>query len=297
MHPDRPAHIIILTHEYDEFTTSSYVLGRLASAWRTRGIAVTVARGPQQLVDADLLFLHVDLTVVPEEYLRAAQRYPIVVNGRVADISKRSFSTNLVSRHDAYAGPVIVKTDLNYGGYPEQRIKGRGRILAKAVRAVRQQLPWKWTGHLQPHSYPVYASPADVPQAVWTKHSLVVQQFAPEREGKFYCTRHWMFLGDREMSSRVLSRQPIVKAANVVHREYDIPIPGEVRQLREKLGFDYGKFDFTLVNGVPFVCDINRTPTFNRSNPNPKALANMSYLSDGIDVLLQQAIRLRSRSK
>ena len=68
---------------------------------------------------ADLVLLHVNLSVVPDEYLELASRYPIVVNGKAKDIRKSTYSTLRVTRDDPYAGPVIVKSNLNYAGVPE----------------------------------------------------------------------------------------------------------------------------------------------------------------------------------
>ena len=50
------------------------------------------------------------------------KHYPTVVNRRVTDISKRRISTNLVGPHDTYSGPVILKTDRNFGGLPQMQV-------------------------------------------------------------------------------------------------------------------------------------------------------------------------------
>jgi len=50
-----------------------------------------------------------------------------------------------------------------------------------------------------------------------------------------------------------LSPEPIFTSGQQV-RHLDIPVPPELQALREKLGFDYGKFDYTMVEGraMPF---------------------------------------------
>jgi hypothetical protein len=228
--------------------------------WRSAGLNVVVLQGTGQYVPARVLILHVDLTVIPEPYLLFAQRYPCVVNGRVVDIAKRRVSGTILAREDCYAGPVIVKTDLNCGGMPEFSLLPydlRGWL----IRKIRKKLPWTMTGYLPSSTYPIYADLSKVPRLVWHNPRLVVEKFLPERDGEFYCTRHWLFFGDREVSYRAFSRDPIIKAGNTVHRERGIPIPAQLRTRREQLGFDYGKFDYSLVDGKVVLFDVNRTPT------------------------------------
>jgi hypothetical protein len=74
----------------------------------------------RKLAPADILLIHVDLSVVPDEYLEFASRYPIALNKAAKDIRKSLISLNLVRAGDSYSGKVIVKTDLNYGGSPER---------------------------------------------------------------------------------------------------------------------------------------------------------------------------------
>ena len=37
-------------------------------------------------------------------------------------------------------------------------------------------------------------------------------------------------------------------------------IPRELRSIREEMGFDYGKFDYGIVDGEVVLYDVNRTP-------------------------------------
>ena len=39
-------------------------------------------------------------------------------------------------------------------------------------------------------------------------------------------------------------------------------IPQAIREIRSAWGFDYGKFDYTEVNGEVFVYDMNKTQAF-----------------------------------
>lgn len=120
--------IALLLHERDDaFATTPYLLKPMLDIWAARGLRVETLRGPHARAPADLLIPHVDLTVTPPEYAAVYERYPRVLNRRVLDIAKSSFSANLVGPGADYDGPVIVKTDSNYGGQPERRLRTAGR--------------------------------------------------------------------------------------------------------------------------------------------------------------------------
>ena len=96
-----------------------YAIDLYARYWRSNGYKVIDHVGPNSLPAADAIILHVDKTDVPSEYRSLQKGYPKVVNGRALDISRRSFSQLLLSPTDNYKGPVIIKTNANYGGWPE----------------------------------------------------------------------------------------------------------------------------------------------------------------------------------
>jgi hypothetical protein len=276
--------IAVLTHAKDKLESSSYLLNLLLDAWQKSGIEIVVLRGTDHFQAADALILHVDLTVIPQDYVACSKRYPVVINGRVYDISKRRISANILRAGDPYQGEVIVKTNRNAGGLRERTKERRGLL-----KRVYKRLPWSWTGKLSPDSYPIFPTPAAVPRAVWYNPRLVVEKYLPEREGEYYCLRQWIFFGDREVNQRVFSPEPIVKSRNVIHREYDLPIPDALRARRSKLGFDYGKFDYVLVNGEVALLDANRTPFSNPTNPSPRLSAIVNELARGLDAFLAGA--------
>jgi hypothetical protein len=120
-------HIVIITHTYDDFKTRGYLLRYIAEIWVNSGYRVSVVAGLGKWPHADVAILHVDLSVLPEAYVEASQRYRIVVNGATTDIRKRHVSRNRVRPGDGWTGPVVVKTDLNSHGEPEQRVLKRMR--------------------------------------------------------------------------------------------------------------------------------------------------------------------------
>jgi len=255
-----PTKIAVLTHVNDNFVSGPYLLRFLIKAWKNVGIDIRILRGIEHFEPADALILHADLTIVPDGYLVFCKHYPLIINGGVRDISKRKISSSLVGQRDSYFGPVIVKTNFNFGGKSERKM-ARRRPLYRLLSSLTGWLPWSWTGQLRPYKYPIFSSSRDVPRAAWRNPHLVVEKFLPEREGAYYCLRQWIFFGDHEINHRIFSESPIVKARNTIHHEDGLPVPEALRALRTKLQFDYGKFDYALVNGEPVLYDANRTPT------------------------------------
>lgn len=254
-----PRTIGILFHEKNRKRhLSGYAITFLAEFWSQDGHRVHYLFGTRKFVPADLLLVHVDLSVVPDEYLEFASRYPIALNSGVKDIRKSQISTNLVKQGDVYSGKVIVKTNLNFGGSPERilgrRWSHRWRLLAS--RFVRDHAIG--TG-LETHSkYRIYHCLTDVPPAVFERNDLVVEKFLPEQEGNFFFVRNYEFLGDCVTCTRLASREPIVKDQTIVWSEEVEPHP-EIAQAQKRLNFDYGKFDYVIHDGRPVLLDANKT--------------------------------------
>jgi hypothetical protein len=274
-------HVVILAHRRTPFESRQYFLREMAEVWRSQRLRVTVLREPSARIDADVAILHVDLTVVPQEHLDYVRQYPVAVNGRVADISKRRISANLVRRGDGYDGPVIVKTNSNCGGATEDLEERRGSRRRRIIRSVRMALPWTFRARLPTAQYRIFDSPRGVPRVAWLNRDLVVERFLPERRDGFFCLRTWVFMGDRETNSLSLSNHPVVKSENVVRREVVDEVPAELRRMRVDLGFDFGKFDYGIVDGRAVLYDANRTPTVG-SFTREQFLPRIRVLAEGI---------------
>ena len=282
-------HVVILCHRHEHFEWEPYFLREVAVAWRERGVRVTVQRGPGRRVeDADLAIVHVDLTVVPPDHLAAAREYPVALNAGVDDISKRRISRHLVRRGDGYEGPVIVKTDRNSGGLREGMLDAKTSRLRRVVGRVRERLPWTCRARLSTTDYPIFDGPARVPRAVWLNPDLVVERFLPERRDGLYCLRTWVFLGDRETNSLSYAREPVIKSHNVVRREAVPEVPEELRRIRRELAFDFGKFDYGIVDGRVVLYDANRTPTLG-AIPKEQYWPRIQLLAEGIGAYLEGA--------
>ena len=286
----QPQRIGILLHKDDAaFIYFKYLIKLLIKEWKAAGYAIEIIRGTDRFVPADIIISHVDLTVVPDEYRNFLARYPCVINRCVPDISKSRISGNLVARNDPYAGPVIVKTDRNSGGFPEARMIGR-RHLVRALAArianstnfsARKPMPIAWANvrHLPSGEYPVFSSLHEVPPDVFDNSHLVIEKFIPEVSGDNYHIRYYHFLGDRELAERYYSKARVVKASTSIGHEI-VPSPPELRELRQQWGLNYGKIDYVINDGNVIVLDVNPTPGLPANDPLARRIAR--HLADGI---------------
>jgi hypothetical protein len=262
--------IVVVRRPNDSFDRDHYTIHLLIEQWRQWGFAVEVSDHVGAGTGRETVVIpHLDTTRTPVEYETSFARCAVVVNRRVIDISKRRVSQNLVTDPANYDGPVMVKTDRNFGGRPElERFNATGRIAQMALILARR-LPWTLTGMIG--QYRIFDRASMVPRMVWRNPLLVVEKFLPERQDGMYCLRQYTFFGEAERNTLAFSPEPIVKARNIVRREVlSGPAPG-LREMRTALGFDYGKFDYVLHNGRTVVLDTNRTPTYN-----PASLARSS---------------------
>lgn len=251
------ATLVIVTHEFDRFVyregagpvSSIYLLYDVLRHLGAFGHNSRVVLGPVA-EPGDVAMLHVDCTVVPDEYLALAGHYARTINFGTGDISKRKVSRLMLAREDRWDGPVIVKNNLNRGGRLEHFHNLRAGLWGRPP-------PHPDARHME--TYPVLDRIGDVGDAVWDDPSLVVERFVPERDGDNFVTRSWVFMGARERCTRFVSSAAIAKAADVLRFE-PVPVPEQLRAERERLGFDYGKFDFVIHDGEPVLLDANRTP-------------------------------------
>ena len=185
---------------------------------------------------------------------------------------------------DGYKGPVIVKTNRNFGGRPEARLVNKGPLLRRYVHLFRNKLPWSYRSRLFASDYHIFESISQGPRVVWHNPDLVAERFLPECHDGFYCLSTWVFLGDSETNSLSYSHQPVVKASNILRRETVAEVPDELRQMR-RLRFDFGEFDYAIVDGRVVLYDTNRTPTLGNF-PKEQFLPNIRLLAEGIRAYL-----------
>ena len=280
--------IAVITHEIDEFKDSNYLLSHLSRVWQRDGVKIVIVKGVnQELPAADHDILHTDITAVHEDYTRIFSHYPLVINSSVRDISKTVFSDLIVAKNDGYTGKVIVKTNANFGGMRERQEKFNDGDWQSTIDIQR---PWRRVEWME--EYPVFDSPSDVPTGVWRNDKLVVEKFLPEQNAQGeYLLKVWVFFGDQGIYYQCVSTDPVIKSRNLIRREFlDVnDVPESIRQVRAKMGFDYGKFDFAIHQGEPVLYDVNRTP----GGPKQAVVsetAERSYriLSSGLDSFINQ---------
>lgn len=246
-----------------------YLMYRLMELWREEGH--TVLAGPARRLAADLAIMHVDLTVIQHHHLPDNPDGCPVVNGGVLDISKTRISRQRVLQGDAHVGPVIVKSNFNAFGSKEFRALGRWSS-AHLRRRLSKVIPWRWAGCLPKKNYPVLGDISQVPGWVWDRSDLIVERFVPERDGDDYVLRCWLFFGDQEYSVKLFSRHPVVKVGNIHRHEYLHEVPDSLREARRALGFDFGKFDYVMVDGEAMLLDANKTPAIAGTSRTPNLL-------------------------
>ena len=221
------------------------IMGRL----KDLGHSGQETRGPNP-VSGDAALLHVDATVVDDDYLALASRYERTINFGTGDISKARISRLRLAPGDRWDGQVIVKAHLNAGGNMEHNHN-------KFAERRRKPLPHPGVEKIE--RYQVLQHIDAVADVVWADPALVVERFMPEPDPDGFALRTWVFMGSRERCTRTVSTDPIVKAADAIRYEA-VDVPEEMRAERERLKFDFGKFDFVVLDGKAILLDANRTP-------------------------------------
>lgn len=277
-----PAHdkktIAVLWHEYQQqhplHGRVSYMISHYADVWREDGHQVINIYGPTQFLPADVLIVHVDLSVVPPEYLRFAARFPVALNGTIGDIRKSTVSTLRVQANDPWLGPVIVKSDLNFAGIPERRIKSATSSPTGPMMG-------------SPNDYRVFDRIAAVPRMVWSDPNVVVERFMPQIEDGEYVIHNMVFLGERATCTKNFSKHPVIHASNQTRTSWVEPHP-DVLALRKKLGFDMGKFDYVIHEGKPVVFDTNKTVGAQPGTPSPEQQRVRRQRAEGLYAYFEQ---------
>ncbi len=118
------------------------------------------------------------------------------------------------------------------------------------------------------------------------REHLVVEKFLPEREGKHYVLRTWVFMGSKERCTRQVASDPIVKAGKVLRYER-AEVPNALRAERARLSFDFRKLDFVMHAGEPVLLDANRTPGI-AAAIRPLMKAGAPLLVEGLAELITQ---------
>ena len=254
--------IAILFHGRER-DTDHYLISQYARFWREDGHRAIEVACEEKSVMADIGLLHVDLSVVPDEYLHRAKEFPIALNAAVSDIRKRTISENTVRPKSEWSGPVIVKSNLNFRGLPERCYRGAvgtswTRLVERAYRKFIRIASRHHADEFLAEGYTIYRRLSDVPKWVFQSEELIVERFLPETQDGLYHIRMLIALGNRYQCVRLGSKDPVVKAHNSVTTE-TIETDMIVHKWRETFQLDYGKIDYVVYDGVPILLDVNKT--------------------------------------
>lgn len=284
--PLSPRRIVILFHTEDRrYDPNRFIVGHLARFWREDGHEVVSLFGTETHVPGDIVLVHVDLSIVPDPYLRFAARYPRVLNGGIRDIRKSTISGHLLRADDPWPGRVIVKSDLNCAGLSERALEQGW--LARRVELWRRAvaLGARWTGRTPTFSdwreYQVYERLADVPRRYFARRDVVVERFLPEFEDGLYRLRVYQFLGDRHVCTRLASPDPVLKSYSSVLVETVDPAP-ETMSWRRQLNMDYGHFDYVMHDGKAILLDANKTTGASNHVASDELIATRRQLAQGL---------------
>lgn len=258
-------HRAIIFHEHERNRNlPGFAIWHLAELWQKAGIKVIALFGVKKYIPADLAILHVDLTVVPQEYVEFAHRYPLALNEGLTNIKKTVISRNRVSSHSGYEGRVIVKSDLNYAGQPERKLLGTpwSRLVFRIGRRMpsyRASILGSGPHFSSPTDYVIHESPGSVPRDWFHRDDLIIEKFIPEMQDGLYCVRLYHFLGNRGICILRKSGLPIVNTSTTTIRER-VEVHPVIVSLTKSMKFDYGKFDYVIHEGEPVLLDANKTP-------------------------------------
>jgi len=255
--------IAIIYHEMDrQKKPRTYVISFLADVWREEGHHVIELFGIDEFVPADIAILHVDLSVIPEAYMHFANQYPVVLNGKVKDIRKSSFTELRLTPNDSYNGPVIAKSNLNYSGRPERFLKryelSKLNWFKRFSIKVKNRLRNERLSFQGNQDYQVFDHLARVPAFYFEHSDIIVEKFISERDDGLFSVRCFHFLGDAYSCTRLTSNRPIVNGTSQIRLEQIVP-DAEILAIRDALKFDYGKFDYVMHHGKASLLDANKT--------------------------------------
>lgn len=287
--------IALLFHERDRHRDlQRYDILHVARYWQEAGHEVTTVFGTREFIPADIALLHIDLSLVPRCYIEFADQYPICLNKQAVDIRKSSISAQLLKQDDDYRGQIIVKSNENTGGIPERVNSDLWARAGRRLHQIKQRLQHR-TVIREPADYRIYDDLADVPDEVFSRPDLVVEKFLPERDGEFYCTRAYLFLGTGENCQMTVSKNPVVSVGNC-ERLVECDIHPHVREWRRQLGFDYGKFDYVIHEGNAVMLDANKTTGSGGLIGNPMIERFRKMRADGLLSHYENALAVRRKS-
>lgn len=202
--------------------------------------------------------LHIDLTDVPDEFSRVAESYEKTINGRALTIRRTLYSTARLRPGDDYRGPVIVKTVLNSGGYPELRYRKNRNVVSRVAHGIGKLVRPGYKRRICP-PYEVYESAGGVSDQTWRDERLIVEKFVPGSLFLPIVKYRYCFLFDTTLTLKSTCDDLLCTSATVRSNEIIESVPDEVVAVRRCLDLDFGAIDYFMVDGEAVVIDANKT--------------------------------------
>ncbi len=248
----------------------------IADRLRDLGVEVIDVYATNRLVKADAIFVHVDLSVVPQSATKFAEQYPAQINAYARDIRKSMLGDGLLGANSDYPYPVIVKSDLNYGGEPERMDRSLLAIARRRLQRLQPGAPAP--AILTKADYRIFPTLGAVPGAYFSRDTIV-QKLVLEKDSGKNLLREYIFLGDLHYENIERSAGEIITEDEHVSCLPFTPHP-RLLALRRRLGLDYGKIDYVMQDGEPFIFDANKTLGLG-------ALANTDRFGDDVRLMLE----------
>jgi hypothetical protein len=235
-----------------------YILNRALEHLHRAGLRYRLLDRAGRGATGAIAFVHVNLTDVPPRHRPAPGAYALCLNGEATSISRVLYSRACLGRDSQYAGPVVVKSVLNYRGLPEVNYR-----LATS-RAFRLEYRFLRRLGLDPRRkrcprYALYKSVDAVPDSVWKDPRRIVERFLPGLLATPVVKYRYDFFLDVVLHTRgtydsLLADPDTVRAVTLVDT-----VPNEVLRVRKDLRLDFGSMDYFVVDGEAVVVDANKT--------------------------------------
>jgi hypothetical protein len=224
-----------------------YLIHQHSTIWKEDGFDVRHFRKPEEANRiCDLVIVHSDVSCIDPAWLTPLKNHKLVLNRNVVNIRKTHVSDLILTQDSNWAGPVVIKTDLNNNGKPERWVLDRKGFKRGVLNPFRDH-------------YSFLNSISEVPQSIWRNPNYVVEQFQKESWGDDFATTSATIFGDEVSCVKLGGKDWEVKAKKATNWERIPTVPDEVIQKRKSLGLDYGKIDYTQNADGIHIFDINKT--------------------------------------
>ena len=281
--------IVILKLNHTSFC--AHQVDHYAHRWANMGFYISYSFNGNNLIDADIIVMCIDSTIVPTSVTKKLMGYKAkILNFSILDISKRNFSSLILSRNSPWRGKVIAKTNRNSYGRPEitqEVIKNKAKQHIYDLRCIDEKTLSENKGKLSLKEYLIYPSIQHVPDFFWNSPDLVMERFIPPNPKQSqYRVYFYSFFGEQGICGFIDSKTPIVRWDTESKVSYMKNPPSIVYEWKLKYKIDFGRFDFILEGDCWHLIDINKTEGSAGYQDIPIYAKEFNHLARGIHSFL-----------